>query len=89
MRRFPFRYESLLKVNRLRAEEAEREFGLAVRALQEAEQARDRLRQIKRDNLNALLEKKRQGALQEIRLLEKEGGRSGSWRREGSDPPPR
>ena len=70
MRRFQFRYESLLKVNRLRADEAEREFGLAVRALQEAEYARDCLRQQKRDHLSALLEKKREGALQEIRLLE-------------------
>ena len=27
--------------------------------------------------------------LEEIRLLEKDGGRSGAWRREGSDPPSR
>ena len=27
--------------------------------------------------------------LEDIRLLEKDGGRSGAWRREGSDPPSR
>ena len=70
MRRFTFRYESLLKVNRLRAEEAERELGEALGSLWEAEHALELLRRQKREYLDALLCKKREGAISEIQFLE-------------------